>query len=262
VSGYVDIHAHILPGIDDGPSDIDSALAMARAAVDAGIATIVATPHLRPDFPDVRVHELCQRCAELRAEIEREQIPIELVVGAETSIGWALEANAEELRLASVRQQARDLLLETPFSQVIGLERLLYELQTRGYRLTLAHPERNADLRRDDAMLRQLVNQGVLLQLNAGSLSESSGSSVRRFARHLCAEDLAHVIASDGHRGERWRPVGALARGVSAAAELVGIERAEWMARDAPLAIIEGRELPAPPAIAPAAKGWRRFGRR
>ena len=73
MNGYVDIHSHVLPGIDDGPGELDGALAMARAAAQAGTQTLVATPHLRSDFPDVHLDELSERCQAVREAIEREQ---------------------------------------------------------------------------------------------------------------------------------------------------------------------------------------------
>ena len=151
MSGYVDIHAHVLPGIDDGPRDLEGTLALARAAAAAGTATIAATPHLRPDFPDVDVHELAERCDDVRAAIARDGIPVTVVSGAEASLVWALEAGEEELRLASYGQLGRDLLIETPSGSTSGLDALLYQLRAKGFRVTLAHPERSAGFDSDEA---------------------------------------------------------------------------------------------------------------
>src|SRR5207237_1138118 len=123
---------------------------------------------------------------------------------------------------------------------------LVYELRAKGYRITLAHPERNGQLQRDDAAMRALVDQGVLLQLNAESLLGSNPSGLRGFARRLCQDGLVHVLASDGHRATAWRPVTQLAAAVGTAAELVGPERAQWMTRAVPAAILEGADLPEP----------------
>lgn len=259
MSGYVDIHAHVLPGIDDGPSDLAESLAMARAAAECGITTIAATPHLHPGFPDVHVHEIAERCQELREAIDREQIPLRVVSGGEVSLTWALNASDDDLRLASYGQRGTDLLIETPSSSIIGIERLLYELHDRGYRITLAHPERTRQLSSQESVLRNLVDQGVLLQVNAGSLLvPTARRGPRAFARHLCSEGLVQVIASDGHRASRWRPVTELADGVEAAVKLVGEDRAQWHAATAPRAVIEGAELPpAPPATAERRSWWR-----
>ena len=260
MSGYVDIHAHLLPGIDDGPGELDGSLALARAALDAGTTTLAATPHLRRDFPDVHVHELAERCQEVRDALARENIPLRVVGGAEVSLSWALDASPEELRLASFDQRGTDLLIETPSSTVIGIDRLLYQLRAAGFRIILAHPERNQEFARQEALLRSLVDQGVLLQVNAESLlGPARRSGPRQFARRLCQQGFAHVIASDGHRAARWRPVTDLGAAASSACHLVGRERAEWMMSGVPAAVVAGEQLPAEPAIEPSRGRWPRL---
>lgn len=260
VSGYADIHAHVLPGIDDGPAELEGTLALIRAAAAAGISTLAATPHLRADFPDVRVGELAERCAAVREAMSGERLAVEIVPGAEVSLTWALEAGENDLRLASYHQRGTDLLVEAPSIEVPRLDALLYTLRVRGLRITLAHPERVPQFQADQAPLRDLVTQGVLLQVNAGSLIPGHGSQrARRLAEELCTQGLAHVIASDGHRDASWRPISVFAAGVGALSELVGLERAEWMASTAPLAILRGAELPSAPAIVQKRR-WRVFG--
>ena len=250
MTGFVDIHAHVLPGIDDGPGDLDGTLALIRAASESGTEVIAATPHLRSDFPDVHVEELADRCDAVRRAIGRDGIPIRLVGGSEASIVWAVEASEEELTLATYEQRGTDLLVETPPGPVLGLDRLLYELRLRGLRVTLAHPERDVDFQHDVSPLKALVDQGVLIQINAGSLlGDSRRSGIRQLAERLCTEGLAHVLASDGHRASSWRPVTTLAQGVEAVTALVGPERAEWMASVTAQAIIDGAELPPAPEI-------------
>jgi protein-tyrosine phosphatase len=258
MNGFVDIHAHVLPGIDDGPADLDDALTMLRAAADSGTATLVATPHLRDDFPDVHVRELAGRCAELRDRIATESLGLDLICGAEVSLVWAIDATDEDLSLASVGQLGTDLLIETPFTSTVGLETMLYGLRARGFRVTLAHPERSREFQHDRSPLVRLAEQGVLLQVNADTLvGNVKKSATARLGAELCLEGLAGVIASDGHRGHSWRPVGRLAEAVAAATELVGPDRAQWMAIDAPRAIVEGRPLPEPPAVVTRRRGLR-----
>jgi protein-tyrosine phosphatase len=249
----------VLPGIDDGPSTLADSIALARAAAAAGTASIAATPHVRSDFPDVRVDELADRCAEVRAALAREDVAIELVSGAEVSLMWAVDATDEELRLATYGQRGKDLLVETPFGPVFALDNLLHQLQMRGVRVILAHPERSIDFQEEIRPLRQLVYQGVLLQINADSLL-GRRSGVRRLAEQLCREGLAHVLASDGHRAASWRPVTNLARGVEKLSALVGRDRAVWMAAGVPSAVVGGSDLPPPPALAqPRRRRWFSF---
>jgi protein-tyrosine phosphatase len=255
------MHAHILPGIDDGPAELEESLAMARAAAHCGIATIASTPHLRADFPRVQVDELADRCRALRQAIERERIPIGLVSGAEVSLNWAAEADDDQLVLASYGHRGADLLIETPLTWLVVCEWIVDKLQALGYRITLGHPERSRDFQRDDTTLRALVERGVLLQIDADSLLRATGNTRnRRFARRLLTEGLAHAIASDGHRARSWRPVTQLAAAVAAATELVGAERAGWMAEAAPSAIVNGAELPPAPPITKQRRRQRLFG--
>ncbi len=113
---------------------------MARAAAEAGISVLAATPHLRSDFPDVHVEELAQRTQDVRDALERENIPVRLVGGAEASLVWAVEASDQELKLATFGQRGTDLLVESPSAGVFGLNRMLYELRARGVRVTLGPP--------------------------------------------------------------------------------------------------------------------------
>jgi protein-tyrosine phosphatase len=249
MSGYVDIHAHVLYGIDDGPRERADSEEMLRAAADAGTRAIVATPHLRSDFPDVRVHELAARGDELRDWIADQALEIDLVNGGEVGLVWALDAGEDELRLASYGQRGTDLLIETP-TTTVGIEALLYQVRTHGYRVTLAHPERSREFQRNPAMLEALVQRGILLQVNAdGLIGSSRKSPASALAHKLCMDGLIHAIASDSHRAEEWRPVNVIPHAAAAAIELVGPERAEWMLTDAPAAIVAGTPLPDPPPI-------------
>jgi protein-tyrosine phosphatase len=256
---YVDIHAHVLYGIDDGPADRADAEAMLRTAARSGTATIAATPHLRSDFPDVQVEELAARADELRAWIADEGLEIELVNGGEVGLVWALDADDDSLRLASYGQLGSDLLIETP-TTIVGIEALLYQVRTRGYRVTLAHPERSREFQRDPSVLEALVERGILLQVNADAVcGDARRSPTARLAQGLCTDGLAHALASDSHRAAEWRPVSVMPYAVAAAAELVGAQRAEWMAVDCPAAIVAGQPLPAPPPIvAPQRRRWSR----
>jgi protein-tyrosine phosphatase len=263
MTGFVDMHAHLLPGIDDGPGDLDAAVKMAGAAVDAGIEVLAATPHLRSDFPAVRVQELSERCDRLRLAIVDARLALDVIVGAETSLAWALEADDQQLRLASFGQLGTDLLIETPSEPLVGFIQLLAGIGSRGFRVTLAHPERSHEFQRDLGSLQELTERGVLLQVNAESLvATDRRSPVRRLAERLCADGIAHALGSDGHRAASWRPVGRLAQGVAAASELTGPERASWMGQAAPAAIIAGMPLPDPPPLTRAGRGSRLFGRR
>jgi protein-tyrosine phosphatase len=249
MTGFVDIHAHVLYGIDDGPPDRSAAEEMLRTAAGAGTGTIVATPHLRADHPGVHVDELAARADELRGWISAEGLGIELVNGGEVGLVWALDADDESLRLSSYGQRGTDVLIETP-ATTVGIESLLYQVRTRGYRVTLAHPERSREFQRDPSLLEALVERGILLQVNAdGLLGDGRRSATARLAQKLCVDGLVHALATDSHRAAEWRPVSVLPEAVQAATALVGTERAAWMAIHSPAAIVAGDPLPEPPPI-------------
>lgn len=258
----MDIHSHVLPGIDDGPEDLDQSLQMASAAAASGTETLAATPHLHSGFPDVHVDELADRCRALQDALDERDISIDIISGAEISLEWLLEASDEDLKLASYGQRGTDLLVETPTLNAKSVELVLPHLQEKGYRITLAHPERGLTVQHDHEWLRLLVDRGLLLAVNAESLLSRHRSGPGAIARTLCSEGLVHALASDGHRAREWRPVTTLPQAVEAAAALVGPERASWMTHEAPSAILKGENLPIPPPLQPQGRRRLLFGRR
>lgn len=254
----IDLHAHLLPGIDDGPVDEAGALALAAEAAAAGVGTMVATPHLRHDFPHVRPEELAQRVAALRTRLADAGVALEVVSGGEVDALWAQDASDEVLRSVSYGARGSDLLVETPYGELpLVFEELLFRIRVRGFRILLAHPERNPSFQREPARLARLVEGGVLLQLTADSLTARPRSPTFRLAHALIADGQAHVIASDMH-DPRGR---ASLREALAATDG---DRARWMVTEAPRAILDGDPLPpAPAGRRPRRRRWspRRSGR-
>ncbi len=244
-AAVIDLHSHVLPGIDDGPADQDGSLALIRAAAADGTDTLAATPHLRHDFPSVHLREIASRCVSLNQSLPAD-LEVTVVPGGEVDLIWAQNASVDELRLASYWQRGTDLLIETPYGPLAtGFEELLFRISLQGFRILLAHPERNSTFQGDPARLAALVERGVLVQVTAASLAASEKHSrSRRLALSLIEEGLAHVIASDAHSAGSMRAP--LSAGVAAAAR-VAPARAEWMVSDAPAAVLAGEPLPAPP---------------
>lgn len=244
----IDLHAHILPGIDDGPAAAQDALALLEAVRADGVVTIAATPHAREDFPDVRVEEIAGRCRVLIASAARRGVPSPTVVpAAECSVTWALAADEDTLARATYGGRGHDLLVETPAGELPpGFEEALFRIAARGPRLLLAHPERSPTFQREPGRLADLARRGTLLQIEADSLlTRRRGSRRHALARTMLEADLAHVIASDAHTaGPRRPPRLAAARDV--AKGIVG-SQAEWMVTEAPAAILAGDELPRRP---------------
>ena len=246
----LDLHCHILHGIDDGPADIEGSVGLARELAAQEVGTVAATPHCRPDHPGVVPSELAGRCRQLNERLADEGVGLRALPAGEVDLLWGLEASDEELRLVSYGQRGDTLLLETPYGPLPTVfEELVFGLTVKGFRLLLAHPERNPSFREDPQRLAELVRRGLLVQVTATSLIHSpKRSRSAAMARKLVGDGLAHVIASDSH-GPAAPDRASLRDGALAAVELVGKPRTRWLVIDVPAAIVAGEPLPpAPPA--------------
>jgi protein-tyrosine phosphatase len=246
----IDLHSHILRGVDDGAQSLEDSLAIAREAVADGITVIAATPHVRDDFPtDAGVMEY--RVAELRDELERQRIPLDVVPGGEVALDFLHVLTLDELRRFGLGGNPRCLLVETPYyGWPPSFADRLFWLLTSGIRPVVAHPERNAEIQSDPERLVRLVDAGVLVQVTAASLEGRIGSRARNCARVLIGKGLAHLLASDAHHGS-VRAVGMAAAVRSLGNHALG----DWMTWDVPSAILSDTELPPRPPGG-ARGGW------
>ena len=242
----IDLHCHLLPGIDDGPATLAESVALAAELAADGVRSAAATPHVRPDHPGVVRDELAARRVELQGAIDAAGIALQVLPGAEVDLVYGLELSDDELRDLSLGGNGRDLLVETPYGPISDLfEEQLFSLSLRGFRTLLAHPERNRVFQENPERLVGLAARGVLLQVTAEALLRSPRrSGTGRLATELVERGLASVLASDSHGGDIARE--SLARGLEAAQELVG-PQASVLVEDAPAAILAGRPLPALP---------------
>jgi protein-tyrosine phosphatase len=249
----IDLHSHVLPGIDDGPPRIEESLKLARAAVSAGTRTIVATPHVSWEYPN-DAETITRLVGEVNARLRRDGVALEVLAGAEIAMTRVGDIGPEELSQLTLGGGGW-LLVEPPFTPVASaLEAVIADLQARGYRVVLAHPERCSALHRDRAMLERLVESGVLGSLTAGSLAGRFGSPVRRFSLELVRDRLVHSVASDAHDDARRPPT--IAGEIEAAG--FGLLK-EWLTEAVPAAILSGGVIPPRPEIASTerrGRGW------
>jgi protein-tyrosine phosphatase len=202
----VDLHFHLLPGVDDGPADLGESLDLARAAVHAGTGTVVATPHVRPDLGITDARELAERVRELRSALEAARIPLTIRCGGELGHEMAFDLDREELDLlAQGPAGARWVLVEAPFHGIgEDFHAATTELRALGFGVLVAHPERSADAAFDGAAgLRRELAAGSKAQLNALSLTGGHGPDARRSAWELLHGGLVAVVASDAHGPSR-----------------------------------------------------------
>jgi protein-tyrosine phosphatase len=236
----IDLHSHILRGIDDGARSLEDSLEIARAAVADGITLIAGTPHVRDDWPtDAGVMEY--RVAELNAELAQARIPLEVRTGGELALEWLARLSIDELRRFGLGGNPRYLLVETPYYGWLALADSLFSLRAQGITPVLAHPERNAEVQSHPDRLDQLVEGGVLVQVTAASLDGRIGKRPQECARRLIEGAMVHMLASDAHHAS-VREVG-----LSSAAKAVGGRLAEWMTYDLPAAIVNDAPLPPRP---------------
>ena len=201
----VDIHFHLLPGLDDGPGTIEESVELADAAVRDWTSTVVATPHVRSDQVS-DVSDLPARVAELQDRLDREGVELSVCCGGELGPELVGTLTQHELDTIAVGPPgARWLLLEAPFG---GFEESMHaaaaELRERGFGVVIAHPERSAGVLDDGAAaVRRELAAGTVLQVNAFSLTGQHGIAAEAAALRLVREGLAAVVASDAHGG--WR---------------------------------------------------------
>ena len=234
----IDLHCHILPGLDDGPTGMEESVEMARAAYGDGTRVIVATPHNRDVVQRSSVLTARAQATRLNRELEKLSVPLRTLFGMENHLELDTPEQVERGAVLPI-EGTRFILIELPFEiYPFHTEETLTKLFDVGLRPIVVHPERNERIQRNPQLLAGLVSKGVLAQVTAGSLVGAFGETVREVSEELLRRGLVHVIASDGHAayGDR-APL--LSAGVYAAASVVGTPAARQMVEDIPLAIIE-----------------------
>lgn len=238
----IDLHCHVLPGLDDGPETVEEAIALAREARDDGIATIAATPHVNWSYPAVDSAGIGAAVVALQRELGAAGIDVSVVPGAEVSATRAVDLDDDELRALTLGGGPW-LLLECPLTatQTPGFAGIARSLAKRGHHLLLAHPERSPLFLRSPELLEELISEGMLSQVTAGALSGRYGRSVRNLAMRLVQQGTAQVVASDGHNVQRPARIAGELRETGISPALVA-----WLARDVPGALLDGKDLPPP----------------
>ena len=239
----VDMHSHILPGVDDGAGSLDDAFALLQLAVEDGVSLQILTPHLQPGRYDNTRQSLEQQFIEFQFAVMRAQIPIELYLAAEVRISHDLMRMVEhdELPWLGERNGDRTFLLEFPQNEIpLGSENLVRWLRQQNVLPIIAHPERNLTFQKSPGKLRPLLEMGCLLQVTAGSLTGHFGQKARRLASTLVREGHATLLATDCHNLE-YRPPN-LAQGVEAAARLIGERDAMKMVSDNVFELMAGEQ--------------------
>ena len=252
----IDLHCHVLPGIDDGPETIEESVELVRAAAAAGTRTIVATPHVSWHYRNDAA-TIARLVDELNLRLASEGIPLDVRTGAEIAMTRIVDLDTAQLRSLGLGSGSW-LLIEPPFNVVAtGLDSIAMDLMDRGHQIVIAHPERCPAFHGDLSMLTSLVRAGALTSVTAGSLVGRFGGEVRRFALELVHEEMVHNVASDAHN-HLGRPPGAISE-----LDQAGLgPLTDWLTQSVPAAILNGDEIPPRPTIVlpkpPRRSWWRR----
>lgn len=200
MSQIIDIHCHILPGIDDGAADFTESLEMAKAAAKEGIKKIIATPHHRNGSYDNYKDEIIHRTKELNEYLQSEQVKVEILPGQETRIYGEMVEDYEKGEILTLAEVSTYVFVELPSGHVPRYtEQLLFDLQMQGVTPVIVHPERNAELIQHPDKLYQFVKNGAATQVTAASIVGNFGKKIQKFTEDLIRANLTHFIASDAH---------------------------------------------------------------
>ena len=252
----IDLHCHVLPGLDDGARLLDETLDIARSAVKNNIDTIVATPHTLNGFFVNNWENVVSLTSTVQKAFDAEDIAITLYPAMEAQVCPELFDALEKGQAATINDNSRYMLLEfPPFSMPPGSMEFIFKLKLQGITPVIAHPERNLILQNDLKQLYDLVKMGALCQLTALSVTGYLGPSVQKSSEQMIKTGLAHVIATDAHSDDER--ISALASAVDMAAEILqDYSRAEKMVTTTPAAIIAGEDVDVDEPVLDKKKWW------
>jgi len=243
----IDLHNHILPGLDDGARDLDEALTMAKLAVGNGVALMVATPHRFFRGYEIPITTIMARMDVLQGELNDRGIPLRLAPGSEIPIS---PDAVEGLRLGQLLRlggpSGTHALMEPPFDRVPHYALpVLEQLVDIGVGIVLAHPERNEEVQRDLAFVESCAALGAVLQVTSGSILGRFGPLAQAAAKAIVQHtDWKVVIASDAHWAHDRTPEHLHAAAEAASIWLGDTERARWMINEGPASCLPERYLP------------------
>ena len=245
----IDLHCHMLPGIDDGAHDLSVSLQMARVAVEQGITVVACTPHILPGLYHNSGPAIRQAIKLLQDALDENGIPLQLTTGADVHMAPDFVAGLRSGRLLSIAD-SRYVLVEPPHhSAPPQLEDFFFNLVVAGYVPILTHPERLSWVPSRYDVIKRLARGGVWMQITSGSFTGAFGRNALYWAERLLDEGCVHLIASDAHDAERRPPD--LAAGREFVAKRVGNEEAQRLVLTRPMGVLKDE----PPSSVPGPLG-------
>ena len=269
----IDIHAHILPKLDDGAKNLEESIQMCRLSYQDGIRTIVATPHILTGIYGNNRSSILAGLQELKASLLQFGIQnsefgmknwqsakdldsafgtphasLRILPGADVHFSSDILQRYKREEIVTVNDQGRYLMVEFPFQGIpYQTEEVLFQLLAKGIIPIISHPERNMEIGQRPNRYYEMIRMGCLGQVTSMSLTGGFGLEVKRTAERLLSKRLLHIIASDAHSTNRRPPI--LSAGVRAAEKIAGKELAKRMVEEYPKAVIEGKKIDVPEPI-------------
>lgn len=238
----IDIHHHLLWGLDDGASSVETSLAMARMAAADGITHVVCSPHANGQY-EYRTEVVTAKIAELQRLLDGEQIALTLGRGCDFHMSFE---NIERAQADPARYSINGLgylLVELPdYGLAAGLTEVFYQMQIAGLTPILTHPERNRTLQTDHSRLLEWLRGGVLVQVTAGSVTGRMGKRAEKMAHELLANNWVHFLATDAHNTTSRPPL--MHEAFEAVAAKYGPDYAHLLCISNPLAAFMGKPMP------------------
>ena len=255
----IDLHNHMLPGLDDGALNWKQSLAMGQMAVEDGIQGIVCTPHWVVGHFENRRTVIVGQVKTLQEKLQSAGIPLKVYPGAELHLDFDIPEKILSGELATLNDTGRFALIELPMDVVPrNMKHFFWRLQAADITPIISHPERNSALRRHPSRLFRWVQMGVLTQVTAASLIGRFGTDARKFAVSLLEHRMVHIIGTDAHdTGDR---IPQLSEGLREAEKIVGKETAREMVLENPQHILQGEAVRTrDPIPYPSRQGSSRF---
>lgn len=238
----IDIHCHILPGLDDGAESMDDTLEMCRIAVADGITTTVASPHQQDGVYQTPSAAIFSTLRTVTERLRNEQIPLELLPGADVRIEVDTGDKIASGETLSINNNKRYFLLEFPSHSIpMNIDKLIFNLLLKNITPVLTHPERILEVQENPNRVYELVEMGVLSQVTAMSVTGGFGGRVKKCAHTLLKHNLVHIIASDAHSIDHRPPI--LSDAVNVVGKILDEEQAQSMVTTVPGRIIRGEPV-------------------
>jgi protein-tyrosine phosphatase len=238
----IDLHCHILHGVDDGPKNLDESLEMVRIFIKAGYRRVVATPHQVPGTTRMlSLEEIRNKLVELNHAIQIEGLEFDVLPGMEISFDPLIPDLLEKGQLFTLGKTSY-VLIETPFQQFpLGWQQVVFRILSMGYLILMAHPERCAQLAARPQLADRLIESGVYLQVNWDSFLGYHGKAALRMAHYLAESGCIHCLATDSHNPQE-RHAAHVKLAAPKIQKLIGPKNLQHIASDNPLRVLRNTQ--------------------